>query len=281
MFVANNNTSNAAVRFFGSKAKKFDENKEECSMAMEIAFAEMGLQSPPDGREIPTKKKKKPKGSGKVKKVIPPLKSIEEELAIIEERVAKMERERLGRKRGRHSVKEIVRAEKINKKATTAMGKLFGNEWLYSRHALRNGYRHINDMPKVALAESLLGKGTKVKISLQDVKLILKEQFRHGTSAMLNRYQHLHEEQETESKQIQINRQRNMARRREMEEAGMDGDQIIKEEQARRRLARDLDQKQKKAEAIARRQAKVLANQDATGTETTTTPAATTVSSDL
>jgi hypothetical protein len=237
-------------------------------LSMKEPFPAMHIWFPSDREEIRYStekvKKKKPKGSGKVKKVIPPLKSIEEELAIIEDRVAKMESENFGRTRGRHAVKEIVRAEKINKKVNMAVGKLFANDWLYSRHALRNGYRHINQMPQVALSESLLGKGTKIHIALRDVKAILKEQFRYGTSVTLNKYEHLRDEREKKIKQIEINRQRNMARRGKMEE----------EEKA----ARDLHRKQKKAERLARRQAKAQANQEAADT-TTANPAATTDSS--
>jgi hypothetical protein len=257
MSFANNNT---AVRFFGGQERGKGNTMDELYMDIWCSSDRKKIRYSTE-----KVKKKKPKGSGKVKKVIPPLKSIEEELAIIEDRVAKMEREHLGRSRGRQAVKEMVRAEKINKKATTAMGKLFGNEWLYTLHALRNGYRHINDMKKVALAESLLGKGTKVKISLRDVKTILKEQFRHGRSGLFDNYQRLHEERVREIKQIEINREKNMARRQELEEAGLDYDQVKKEERARIRARiqeqKDARAKQKKAERLARPQAQAQANQ--------------------
>jgi hypothetical protein len=171
------------------------------------------------------------KGKEKEKTIIPVPPSIEEDLAVIERRFNVIEREKLGKNRGRQSVKEILKAEKIHKTVTTKMAKTTLNEWLYSRHALRHGFRHILNMKKRDLAQTLIREGTTLKLEMNEAKFILKETFRYGRSGVLEKFQTLDAENEEARKKIEINRQAKVARRREMGEAGYTQEQIQREEE--------------------------------------------------
>lgn len=185
--------------------------------------------------------KKSKKEKAKETKVIPVQPSIEEYRAVIERRFEKIERERFGPHRGRQATKEILKEEKIHKKVTTKMADHNLNEWVYTRHALRFGFRHILDMNKVALGQTIIREGSSVKLTMIEAKIILKECFRYGKSGMLDKFLIEDDEFQESCKKIAAKKEENLAKRREMQEAGYTAEQIqIFEDNRRKRRSERL-----------------------------------------
>jgi hypothetical protein len=149
-----------------------------------------------EGPTMPKEKKKKKKKKAKPKKEIPPMDSIEVCLEKMNIRFNEIEKEHLGPQRGIRTVKWIAgkKCEGMHKTVTTKMANSILNSWIYCRHALQHGFYQLNDMNKKELAESLLGKGTKIKVPDREARLMLKELFRKGKSGQLDRYMLMHEE---------------------------------------------------------------------------------------
>jgi hypothetical protein len=146
--------------------------------------------------EQPKEKKKKKKKKKKPKKEIPVMDSKEVWLEKMNMRFEEIEKEHLSPNRGVRTVKWIagLKCEGLHKTVTTAMANSMLNSWVYCRHALRHGFYQLNDMTKRELAESILGKGTKVKVADRDARIILKELFRSGKSNQFDRYVKLDQE---------------------------------------------------------------------------------------
>lgn len=186
--------------------------------------------------KLGTKKKEKiRKKKEKDKKVIPPLPSMEEARAQMEGRFAEIEKEKFGPHRGRGTVKFLVgkKGEKLHKTVTTKMSHTILNDWVYTRHALKHGYRHINEMNTKSLAASLIRDGTTVKFEKGDARKALKEMFRYGRSSMLDRYIAIDKDRVATIKEEQENGREKLARRKEMEEAGYTEEQMEKAEKDR------------------------------------------------
>jgi hypothetical protein len=137
-------------------------------------------------REKKMKKKKKPKP----KKELPPKDSIAVCLQKMKVRFDEIEKEPLGPKRGVRTVKFIAgrKCERLHRAVTTKMANTILNGWVYCRHAMQHGFYQLNDMNKKQLAESILGKGTTIKIPDREARIMLKELFRGGKSTYFERY---------------------------------------------------------------------------------------------
>ena len=198
-------------------------------------------------KEPPKKKKKKKKP----KKEIPPMDPIDVALQKMKMRFEEIEKEHLGPKRGIRTVKWLAgkKCEGIHKTVTTKMANSILNSWVYCRHALQHGHYQLNDMTKLELAESILGKGTKVKVPDRDARIILKELFRTGKSKQLERYVILDQEKRkvmgrqeaaTRRNLLGVPKIRNIATREEMVEHGYSEEEISDEmhSRAKREISR-------------------------------------------
>jgi hypothetical protein len=192
------------------------------------------------------KKKKKKKKKKKPEKIIPPMDPIDVALQKMKMRFEEIEKEHLGGKRGVRTVKWLAgkKCEGLHKTVTTKMANTILNSWVYCRHALQHGHYQLNDMTKLELAESILGKGTKVKVPDREARIILKELFRFGKSSQLERYMELdrakrklmgRQEANTQRNLVGIPKIRNLATREEMLQHGYTQEEISDEMHKRAR----------------------------------------------
>jgi hypothetical protein len=184
------------------------------------------LQLPP----IQTQKKKKK--SQKENKVVPPVLTLEEAREQMERRFAEIEKEHLGPKRGVATVKFLVgrKGEKLHKTVTTKLANTILNDWVYTRHAMKHGYRHLSEMNKRALAASLIRPGSTVKYDERDARISLKELFRHGKSSILEKYHAMDRKRDSTAQQIDMHSENNIARRKTLVDLGYSPEQIALED---------------------------------------------------
>jgi hypothetical protein len=158
------------------------------------------------------KEKKKKKKKKNPKKEIPPMDPIDVALQKMKMRFEEIEKEHLGAKRGIRTVKWLAgkKCEGLHKTVTTKMANTILNSWVYCRHALQHGHYQLNDMTKVELAESILGKGTKVQVPDREARVILKELFRFGKSSQLERFMELDREKRKMMGRQEANTKRNL-----------------------------------------------------------------------
>ena len=100
---------------------------------------------------------------------------------VIEQRfVQRLDHERPGRNRGIECARQIVLEEQLEKKASTACGNLYLNNWIYRRFTLPLGYRRMIDVPGDLLANTLIREGTTIRFTRYgDPKKILLELYRY------------------------------------------------------------------------------------------------------
>jgi len=113
--------------------------------------------------------------------------------ALLEEVEARLEeaaKGRYGRYRGREKIRAMLRAEapsgvkRSNVNLHTAQTEL--SSLIYQRHALKHGYFRISEMTKKELAISFLGPDAEnIQMETFQARIILKEQWRWGHSALL------------------------------------------------------------------------------------------------
>lgn len=165
-------------------------------------------------------KKKKPKK--KVEKILPPVPTLEEYREQMNQRFVAIEKEKFGPNRGVGAVKFLAgkKCEQMHKVVTTKLANTILNDWIYSRHALRHGHRHINHMNKVQLAESLIRPGTFIKFEPAIARKCLKEIFRYGKSAMLQTYHDRDRERDKSIKSDEEIQFRNDGRKKTLEILG-------------------------------------------------------------
>jgi hypothetical protein len=107
----------------------------------------------------------------------------------LEKRFERLELEPYGRNRGIELARQMIESEKLVKKGTKAAGNVYLNNWIYTRYALKLGYRRINDMPGDVLANTLIREGTEIRFfKFKNPKTILKELYRFNHSTMQERY---------------------------------------------------------------------------------------------
>ena len=145
------------------------------------------------------------------------------------------------------------KCEKLHKLVTTKLANTILNSWIYCRHALQHGHYQLNDMSRTELNESLLGKGTKTKVPDRDVRLILKELFRYGTSNQFDQYRtrHLDKMKLLARQDVAVDRNkiggipkiRSIATVEEMSQHGYSPDEIDAEIVSRMKRLKKLQQK--------------------------------------
>jgi hypothetical protein len=217
-------TSTAEIR-----QEKFDKAIAEAALDPEAMLA-FGID-PNDERLQPPPKKAKKK-SKKPEKIIPPVPTFEEALELMERRFVEIEKEHLGPKRGVGTVKKLVgkKGEKLHKTVTTKMANTILNDWIYTRHAMKHGFRHLTEMTKKELSASLIRPGTTVKFDERDARLSLKELFRHGYSSILEKYHALDRKRDLTVQEIDTDFSNNRARRKTLADLGYTPVQIAKED---------------------------------------------------
>ncbi len=153
-------------------------------------FDDIFVHGPNVRKKVKKLKKKKPK---KIEPPVP-MDTIEQASEKLKTRFDEIEKEHLGPKRGIMTVKGLAgpKGEKLHKVVSTKMANTILNSWVYCRHALLHGHYQLTDMNRKKVSESLLGKGTKTKVTDRDARLILKELFRYGKSNLFDQYKTLH-----------------------------------------------------------------------------------------
>jgi hypothetical protein len=113
-----------------------------------------------------------------------------QELNVLNARFERLCQEELGPLRGIETTRQIIKEERLEKRATKEVANIYLNNWLYSRYALQLGYERLNKVPALVVAETLIRVGTEIRFyRYKNPKTILKELFRYGRSVMQARYQ--------------------------------------------------------------------------------------------
>jgi hypothetical protein len=113
------------------------------------------------------------------------------ELEAIEQRFKLLDLERYGRHRGIECARRILLDEKIEKRASTATGNIYLNNWIYRRYSLKLGYDKVTDVPGDVLANTLIRDGTTIRFfKYKNAKTILLELYRYPErpTSMQKRY---------------------------------------------------------------------------------------------